>query len=111
MDQGVSTSASSSVLAARAQAFVLNAILGPLTPDVPELWKVVVQLLLDRNMSWNAQVVSMAVVLWVGEDEKAQVELVQATLGVWGAKEELKASSDSRRLCTPFYSPLTSASS
>ncbi|GAA5870224.1 hypothetical protein JCM8547_006920 [Rhodosporidiobolus lusitaniae] len=100
LEKDLSTFASSSSPAQRARsaAFLLNALFGPLTFKEKTSWKLITAVLFERNASWNAQLVPLVAVLWVGEDEEALVELMKVALGTWGAKEELKSSSDSRRL-------------
>ncbi|BGP14942.1 hypothetical protein JCM10213_007256 [Rhodosporidiobolus nylandii] len=89
--------ATSPAQAARGAAFVLDAVFGPLTPSNAALWKVAKGVLLGRAASWGAQMVPLAAVFWAGEEEKAKVELIQAAMAVWGAKEELQSGNDARR--------------
>ncbi|GAA5985434.1 hypothetical protein JCM11641_000156 [Rhodosporidiobolus odoratus] len=84
--------------AARAVAFVLDALFGPLAPIKTELWRTALAVLLERNSSWNSPLVPLAVVLWVGREEEASIELMQAAMRAWGAREELQSANDARRL-------------
>ncbi|GAA6014659.1 hypothetical protein JCM10207_006893 [Rhodosporidiobolus poonsookiae] len=83
---------------ARGVAFVLDAFFGTLSPLNAELSKVATAVLLDQNANWNPQVVALAAVLWVGEEEKAKVALLEAAMGAWAAKDELSSASTTRRL-------------
>ncbi|GAA5891676.1 hypothetical protein JCM5296_005508 [Sporobolomyces johnsonii] len=82
---------------ARGAAFVLDRIFGPLQPSTSSVWKVAVELLLDRNYGWDAKLIPRIVCAWVGEDEQGRVEILKAVVGAWGAKEEIRAGTEARR--------------
>ncbi|GAA6029657.1 hypothetical protein JCM8097_000988 [Rhodosporidiobolus ruineniae] len=98
LSPALSSASDSQFQLARGAAFVLDALFGPLTPADSELWKVALSVLVERGASWNARLVPLIAVMWVGEEEKAKVALAEAAMAAWGAKEELRSASDSRRL-------------
>ncbi|GAA5900638.1 hypothetical protein JCM6882_000928 [Rhodosporidiobolus microsporus] len=98
LDKELSGSSAPRPQLARGAAFVLDSLFGALSPSNEALWKVAVGVLLERGTSWSGRVVPLAEVLWVGEEETAKVAVMEAVMKTWGAKEELKSASDSRRL-------------
>ncbi|GAA6056593.1 hypothetical protein JCM3770_006657 [Rhodotorula araucariae] len=90
--------AASGAAAARGTAFILNALFGPLALSNAPVWKAARTVLFDVGARWSAAVVPGAAALWTGEGREAKVALVKVAMEVWGAREEIRCGSDSRRL-------------
>ncbi|GJN89867.1 hypothetical protein Rhopal_002856-T1 [Rhodotorula paludigena] len=84
--------------AARAAAFVLDALVGPLTPSNVHVWRAALGVLFEPSARWEADLVAPAVVRWAGDDVSVMTALLQAVMDVWGRREEIRSGSDSRRL-------------
>ncbi|GAA5992706.1 hypothetical protein JCM10908_006891 [Rhodotorula pacifica] len=84
--------------AARAMAFVLDSLFGPLEPSNTSTWKAAQTVLLDRNARINSPIVPRAVIAWVAQTETSKIALMQAVMAVWSAPEEIKLGSEGRRL-------------
>ncbi|GAA6004804.1 hypothetical protein JCM11491_002237 [Sporobolomyces phaffii] len=85
-----------SSVSAKAAAFVLASLLGPLDPATAS-WKVAVEVLLDRNCAWDSELVPKLVVCWLGDSEDAVVGMMEKVQQVWGSAEEMKGGLDGRR--------------
>lgn len=88
-------------ISAKATSFVLSTLFGPLEPS-SSIWKVAVEVLLDRNCTWDAEFVPKAVLGWLDGKEKAIVSLLDKVKEVWGSLEEMKSGYETRRTCKSF---------
>lgn len=85
-------------VAGKSAAFVLSSLFGPLDPASSDC-RVATDVLLDKNCTWDAQVMPRVVVFWLEGREDATVALLDKVVELWGSSEELRSGFEARRLC------------
>ncbi|GAA6060262.1 hypothetical protein JCM10212_003962 [Sporobolomyces blumeae] len=82
----------------RGIAFVLSTLFGPLRPEARTMWKVVIDVLLDRTSTWDPIVVPRVLLEWLGGDTEAKREMTKVVVDRWGSREEINGAFDARRM-------------